>query len=274
MAQTYKYPENITDYTHVAIMVSASKSDYPMNLFLHVPQGLPIADALQYGSSNLGALGSVTQNMLSNIDSGMGIIEAGKKTIGGVVDKFKNMSDKTTSAAALAQIAAKGIGIPIPGAEALAEAVMYSKRAVLNPNQVTTFNGSNVRSFAMEFRFVATSFQETNMISEMIQKLRYNAYPDGDQFVLKYPSEFKIEVLTNKGVRNPYYAPLYKCFLMNMSTVYNTTSNAFYSDGAPLEINLSLSFQETKALTRQDLLDMDQDGMPGGTSDSSFGGGE
>ena len=40
---------------------------------------------------------------------------------------------------------------------------------------------------------------------------------------------------------------------------YNATSNIFHADGAPLETDMSLSFQEQKSLTRKDLYDIEGD---------------
>ena len=46
-----------------------------------------------------------------------------------------------------------------------------------------------------------------------------------------------------------------------MNTVYNATGNSFHADGAPTEIDISLSFMEDKTLTRNDLYS-DDGGIP------------
>ena len=38
-----------------------------------------------------------------------------------------------------------------------------------------------------------------------------------------------------------------------MQTTYNSTTNAFHDKGQPVEIDIALTFQEVKALTREDL---------------------
>ena len=41
--------------------------------------------------------------------------------------------------------------------------------------------------------------------------------------------------------------------LVNCTTTYNSTSNAFHDDGQPVEVDVALTFQETKPLVRSDL---------------------
>ena len=59
-----------------------------------------------------------------------------------------------------------------------------------------------------------------------------------------------------------------------MTAAYNGTSNSFYSDGAPLEVSLSLGFTETKALTRADIKKLHKGDNKGGYSIGDLGGGD
>lgn len=241
-----KFPADIENYNRIIIQTTGNNVDYPLVAVLPIPQGLAQGDTLSYGSTNLNQVGAIAQDAMSN---GIGTaIENAKNAA-------KNSGDTTTQAAVLTQILSKSGGIGTDTTNAIAEAVMYNKRAVLNPNQVTTFSGSNTRSYSFEFKLVATSKDESLKIRRLVKLLQYNAYPAGNQIVLKYPSEFKISVLKggSSGEINPYYAPIYNCFLMSITTTYNASSNSFYEDGAPLEVNLTLGFQETKALTRDDI---------------------
>ena len=43
------------------------------------------------------------------------------------------------------------------------------------------------------------------------------------------------------------------CHLTGLSVTYNSTANSFHKDGAPVETDVSLTFQETKTIVRQDL---------------------
>lgn len=243
-----KIPGEIERYNRMIIQTIGDNLDYPITATLPIPVGLPMADNLSYGSTNLGQVGAIAQDALSN---GVGAALENAK------NAAKTSGDSTTQAAVLAQIASKSGGIGTKTTDAISEAVLYQKRTLLNPNQRTTFSGSNTRSYSLEFKLVAQNAKESTDIRELIKRLQYNAYPAGNELVLKYPSEFKISILSaSSSDYNRYYSPIYNCFLMNISTAYNASGNSFYSDGAPLDISLTLGFQETKALTRNDLEDM------------------
>jgi hypothetical protein len=244
-AASIKIPAEVESYNRMVIQTIGDNLDYPITATLPIPVGLPIADNLAYGSTNMNQVGSIAQDALSN-----GIPAA----IENAKASANNAGDTTTKAAVLAQIASKSGGIGTSATDAISDAILYNKRTLLNPNQRTTFSGSNTRSYSLEFKLVAQSAKESNDIRELVKRLQYNAYPAGNALVLKYPSEFKISVLSaNSKDYNRYYSPIYNCFLMNISTVYNASGNSFYSDGAPLDVSLTLGFQETKALTRNDL---------------------
>ena len=240
-----KYPAEIQSYNRIQIRTIGASVDYPLIASLPIPVGLPIADNLSYGSTNLNQMGALAQDALKN-----GVPSA----IENAKQSAKGAGDSTTQAAVLAQILSKTGGIGTKTTDAISDAVLYNKRTLLNPNQVTTFSGSNTRSYSLEFKLVAQSQKESDDIRELIKRLQYNAYPAGNTLVLKYPSEFKISVLSaGKDDHNRYYSPIYNCFLMNISAAYNASGNSFYSDGAPLDVSLTLGFQETKALTRNDI---------------------
>ena len=250
---SYKFPiEGILDHPRMSIIVQSARSRYPMEILLPIPQGLPVQDGFSYGSTNLNQIGAVAQNVMKGLGSDASVGSVVSGTLQGLKNEI-SQQNTSTSMAALAQISnsAGGIGSSV---KPIADAVMYNQRALLNPNQVTTFNGSNVRSYSFEFKLVATSKAETVMIKNIVERLRLNAYPKGQTVILSYPPEFKIHILDKDGKQNKYYAGIHNCYLMNISAAYNTITNSYYGDGAPLDVNLSLGFQETKALTQDDII--------------------
>ena len=44
-----------------------------------------------------------------------------------------------------------------------------------------------------------------------------------------------------------------------MSSTFNSTSATFHTDGSPLEVDISISYQETRALTRYDIENLAND---------------
>ena len=71
---------------------------------------------------------------------------------------------------------------------------------------------------------------------------------------------FKIKLKTQVGgTFKNVGTPIKYCYLRNISTVYNPTSPVLHPDGAPNEIDLNLSFTEYKTLSRQDIVNEDND---------------
>ena len=69
---------------------------------------------------------------------------------------------------------------------------------------------------------------------------------------LQYPAKFNIGFFTG-GKINKYMPKIMETHLVNCTTTYNSTSNAFHDDGQPVEVDVALTFQETKPLLRSDL---------------------
>jgi hypothetical protein len=59
-------------------------------------------------------------------------------------------------------------------------------------------------------------------------------------------------------------------YLASMNTVYNASSNMYHADGSPSEIDVTLTFTETKALTRE-VLYPNGNAINNQTNDASFG---
>lgn len=259
----YSFPSDVENYPRMCIQSNSKK--IPLEIFLQIPQGFAVGDTLAYGSMNLGQIGKAGQDALNKVVGAAqngdlkSVGEAVKQTAKGVAAQVSSIDNGLVKAAALTQIANKAGLVPSGIITAAAEAAMYNQKAVLNPNQVTTFNGANTRSYSFSFKLVGTTAKENNDIRDMIDLLRQNSYPEGNDIVLEYPSEFTISFLqAGSGKINRYISPIYTCFLMSMTTTYNGSANSFYEDGAPLEVDIALGFQETKALTRDDIQKMNK----------------
>lgn len=261
----FKFPLDVEQYNRIIIVSKSRNSGIkPIMLHLPIPPSLPVADSHGFSSMNLGQIGSVGQSVLDNVSKAanegkitQSVIDGIAGTAKGVAGQFSGLRNNTVKAAALAQIANKAGIVPSGIITAAAEAAMYNQRSVLNPNTVTNYTGSTVRGISLTFKLVASSEQESNDIRDMVYLLRQHSYPAGNNIVLEYPSEFTLKFLkANSSEINPYISPLYTCYLRDMSVAYNGSSNSFYENGAPLEVDITVGFQETKALTRDDLESM------------------
>ena len=103
-------------------------------------------------------------------------------------------------------------------------------------------------------------------IKNLIRFFRLHAYPDGvppdEEFsiALNYPNMFKIKLQSGVGgTFKNIGVPIKYCYLRNISHVYNSTTPVLHPDGAPMEVDLNLTFTEYKTLRRRDIKMEDND---------------
>ena len=220
------------------------------------PAGIEISDQATYNTIDLGALGGALNQA----------IEAGKSAAGGAKGKFKAGSNallgqvKDARAGEIAAIAA----MALPG---YGDKLQFKAKTILNPNTNTTFSGNSVRSFTFAFKMIARSESEAKEIQKIHQTFRKYTYADsnGNQqnLTLRYPPVWRIRFLDGQKNENKYIPKIYSCYLQGVQSSFNSTAPVFHTDGSPLEVDVSISFQETRALTRFDIETLGSDANRG-----------
>ena len=237
------------------IRFSCVKMDYPegksaimsrKGVYFPCPANIAFGDAANLSSIDLGVLGA----------AGSLIANGGKGAQDSVVTGVEAAFD------AIGKSILGGLDATLGGAASKAQAI---KKTVPNPFTNTTFQGNNVRNFTFNFKMVATSQQEAAMIKNINDFFRVNMYGgDGKEHesglidtYLSYPPVWEIDFLQSVGqheaVLNPYLPKIFSCYLGGFNSTFNTTSATWFHDGAPLEVDISLTFQETRALTARDI---------------------
>ena len=206
---------------------------------LFVPLGFSVPDAASYTSIELGAVGG--------IESG-----AGGDGIGSMTEADVKGLAAQAGALVGAQLGSSGLGGMAGGLSNL------RKGLAANPYTETQYTGSGIRSFGFTFKLVSESSKEADTALEIENFFRDNMYPErAGAFTLKYPNRFKIEFF-NGGDKNKYMPHINECYLLSLQTTYNSTTNAFHDKGQPVEIDIALTFQEVKALTREELYEVEE----------------
>lgn len=199
---------------------------------------------------------------LSSID--LGIMGAG---LDAVRNRGGEVTDKMSAAfAAAGKAALKTIGGAVDAATggSLTKSYFVNKAAV-NQFTNTTFQGNNVRNFTFNFKMVAESAKESDMIKAIDHFFRVNMYGGaqedltGTQFnaFLSYPPIWEIDFLESVNfegaVFNQYLPKIFACYLGGYNATFNTTAAAWHPGGAPLEVDMSLTFTESRALNAIDI---------------------
>jgi hypothetical protein len=218
---------------------------------LYLPMGLAYRDNVTYENFDLGGAGAA-------MEAGLGFAESMMK---GTTSMIKNITGGA-SGESIARLA--GVQLASKFGSFGAEAAAVQKLAggvTLNPNSRVLFKQPNIREFAFTFKFVAKSADEAYQVNQIIKTFRRELYPAsidvpaGDQTISLgyiFPKKFDITFLY-AGQEIPNLAKIKPCYLRDVSTTYNASQMAMHSDGNFLEVDMTLSFQETKALTRADV---------------------
>jgi len=256
------FPSALNQYSDRPVIVfSCFEGDDSGQIMLPAPVGMQMGDSANYSGVELGTLGGVALSATNSIRKAAGSMSnaegAGKKmealesSVGSSIDALKNqLTGANIGNAALAQLS--GVG------GKLGQAVGIGAGVSKNPNTTTEFTGVNVRKFNFTYKLVPSNKGESAMIKNIVQLFRINIYPEGNILFLKYPPKWGIKMLTASGglPGNGAFPKFGECYLTEFSSTYNSSANAFFDDGAPVEVDISFGFTETKAYTKKEIKEL------------------
>ena len=137
------------------------------------------------------------------------------------------------------------------GAADVSSALSVSSGTSLNPFKETVFESVDFRSFAFKYKFFPKNKKESDDVYEIIKTFKFHMHPEmseGKLFFI-YPSEFNISYYFGSA-ENGYFHKFATCVLENMDVNYGGEQFSSFRDGAPTEINMSLTFRELEILTK------------------------
>jgi len=144
-----------------------------------------------------------------------------------------------------------------------AQAIIKSGQ-VVNPRTQMLYKGPTLRQLALNWKLMPSSADEARTIENLIKVMRANSYPklslEGSFF--EFPNIFKLEFMYNTpngGIEPIHMIQFKELYLQNVTTTYNSAYNVFFEDGNPHEIDLTLNFQETEVITRDDIQNINYD---------------
>jgi hypothetical protein len=235
----YSFPQELANEKNNWPFMTFCVNDQEENtVCLPIPQGLTFGDNMIYGNIDLGIIGDIA---VKTIEAEKQKISAGSNAL---LSKLKD-----ANAAAILSIAAREKLPP-----RVAETIDFANRQVVSPNTNTTFQNSSIRSFSFAFKLVSRRQKEAESIKKIIDLFQEKMYPEGNELILKYPPTFTIKFFNGSGKENKFIPAIFESYLTGMSAVYNGSTNIFHSDGSPLESDVQLTFQEIKALTREEIV--------------------
>lgn len=164
-------------------------------------------------------------------------------------------------------------GKPISDASAVAGSILgpsfggellLNSRKILNPMMATIFRGIGFREFTFDYHFMARNREESDTIRKIVQFFKYHMHPspeDGTEHSTFWymPEVFDIQFHSSdvNASGSTYLFKLKDTVLKNFDVDYTSSGGqmAFFTSGAPVDIRCSLTFAETKLVTKADILD-------------------
>ena len=251
-----RFPDELGRYVseghaHMSIEVEERYGDStitPYNIHTYMPIGISVGDGQNYTNLDLGITGQGIKVLAEKFTGGSGTFTQQDLAIGGAetIGKFSSELDSLT-----------GGFFNVDEGRRLG---LLSKGLALNPNTLITYEGPTVRTFSFSFKFISESAKESETAKEIINVFRNYMYPDRvGVLALQYPAIFHLKFYNGKE-KNLHMPIIKPCYLTNLNTTYNPTGNTFHRDGAPVELDMELTFTETKTLVREDLYEEDYPG--------------
>ena len=212
-----------------------------VTIYLPQPGTLQFSDGASFSTTNLGSMGLAGTEIIN------GAKESGAT---GAVDAITKQFSKSNAVDASVAAVDK-----LSGGNA-----SWGKGTIINPNTQTTFAGNTMRQFSFTYVLAASSEEQVSMIKDVVDTFRANIYAepgtsDSTAFFLRYPPIWTIKFLLASTYKENLNLPrLYSCYLNSVATTYNgAAGRVYFKDGAPVDINLSLSFQESRILNKKDV---------------------
>lgn len=256
-------PTNFSIPTSDRNYESLSNKEIRGTLFLPVPQSLPLNS--QSASWSQGQLSGLTAAM---VGVGQDVIQSGNP-FEGLTKGVASFITKATSSAqtGLGQktiqnfFATQAVQQLLGQQQDLfGEILARDTGAVINENVELLFRGVNLREgFSLAFDLAPRDDKESQQIRDMVLFLKKEMSPrkgtksgSAGGLFLTAPSVFKVQYMSG-GKPHPYLNRFKICALQSLGLNF-TGSNTYatYSDGTPVHMNLTLSFQELTPIYAED----------------------
>ena len=239
-----------TSSTEVGKVNPAPLKNVPV-VKLYLPPSLQVNDDMNYNQADLGPGGGAALGAINSASSIVGALSKG--LFEGMENTFNLVKGSLPKEAA--QVMASRIAQNSPKA-GLRAASAIGLQTTVNPGTRNIFEKPNTRQFTFQFKLIATSPSEAEQIRQIIKHFRTYMYPESINFRnipigYKFPPLFKIDFGYRGG--NLKIPSIMYSYIKNANATYNATSGTFHEDGQPTEVDLTLTFLEYRALTRQDI---------------------
>ena len=230
-----------------------STEKFHQSISLNMPASVTFTEGVEWQGSDLGVIGALKQGGVKTAIEN-GLLSSSGVALGGAVGAVAGIVPGLSSMAG-------GIIGSIAAGAGVQSAIESTFNVKANPYKEQTFQGVGFRPFDFSFTLRARSQSDVNVIKKIITAFRAHSKPSFDNTskggVFNYPKEFRIEYLTlvnDEYINNPYIPEIKYCVCTGVTTNFAGNGWRSFKGGAPVDITLGLTFQETEIITQEDVM--------------------
>lgn len=211
---------------------SVSHQRITQAISLYIPDSMNFSQTIQWENANL--------------------LEAGKSLgqgVAGIAGAIRGKAEQQKGGKLTNAL--KSLSGFLPAAEIVGQAYGYA----INPQLLVLFRAIGFRTFQYDFYFTPKNATEAQSVRKIIRAFRFHSHPElsaGYGVFYITPSTFDIEFI-HKGAENKNIHKVKTCALLKYDVDYAPAGWATYTDGMPVQTRLSLQFQETQIVTKEDI---------------------
>ena len=223
-------------------------------IYLYAPSSIQFADGLAYDNQEMGVMAAAFFD---------------------AADAATAQNREMTTLESVANI---GGGVIAGAVTEVGKRSGFSQQARLragvarNPRTEMVFRSPTMRQLSLSWKLMPTNDQESETIFAMINKMRQHAYPSigttGKKMNMAFPDIFQVDFV-NKSGGKAKMIQFAKAYCTAINTTYGSSGPAFFKGGKPVEIDLTMTFQEAEIQTRESLMALDGGGPAGGSPASA-----
>lgn len=263
--QLLKFPQNLEDFgrPYIRFRCKTRPGENPVSIHLPCPSGISFSDGAAYNTIDMGLIDTVAEAAAATVNAFKN--SSNKGNLEAAMNAAKVAKDRVAGEfKAVGTLGASILAARKLGADKIASSLELRGKVVQNPKTNTAFSGNNIRSFQFDFKMIGRTKNEVATIDQIQNAFRNQVYAkrlNGGNLMLQYPNQWEILFMEPYGSKELRYVPkIYSCYLVSAATVVNSTSNTYRKDYSPYEVDVSLQFQETKVLTRNEIEALEANG--------------
>ncbi len=136
---------------------------------------------------------------------------------------------------------------------------VYENASTINPYTQAVYKSPSIRELQYTWSLIAKNEETSNDIKSLIDTLRDRSYPNAEMGsgVLTYPDFFQVEVYGASNGDPHKVAATWASALTSIQVNYDTNGFPYvFKNGRPVTVTLTITLQESKLLSRQNIMDL------------------